>query len=808
MKSLALPVGINMPSTSLGEPPRPRLHRGRLHRPVRVRVLLTLLRLTIILLLGGLAAGGWYLAKKGFSRNWRNKVAEELHKRGVEASVRRLTLDPFRGLIARDVRIYDYKRREKTLALVSEISLDINYAALFHHQPFLNALDIRNGDLTIPLPPVAGQVASAELKRFRAHVYFPPERIEVSQAEGVFCGVRISARGQLIKRETYQPSPKDSAEEAARRLRLLQTLVTMLQRFRYRGSAPELQVKFSGDLSQLEDAHVEATLRGSRIMRDDYEARDFYLTAEWKDRSCTIPQLEWSDAVGQFAGTASWSRLNGRATFQARSSVALKPLLGSFGLGAMLNGVAFQSPPQLEVSGSATIGAAEKEFEVVGKFAVEKFSYHEIDFEGATCDFAWDGARTMLRDIRLRHRSGQLNADLFDAPNDFRLNLDSSLVPSACELLLPERFRPFLREWGWQRSPNIHLSLRGTSRDPATWQGDGTLALGRTRFRGVWMNSASANLRFGDRVLAFEDFRVTRDEGIGTGSFAYDSVRHEVRLTNVETTLRPSEAIMWIEPRFWEQVAPYRFHRTPHVTANGVVQFGAGKQTHLQIDVDAPGGMDYTFIDKLLPFDRISGQLLFTDDRLQILGLKGTLFTGTLSGSADISLARNDRHYTAKIAVEGADFPTLTDLYFKYKTSQGDLSGRFDFAGVGSDPHFLKGEGLVEVTDGNVFAIPIFGPLSELVSKMFAGAGYSVAHEAAAPFTIEEGVIHTNKLRVSGKLFAMVGHGDVDFLKNKLDFDIRIDATGPGAVLTPLYKLFEYHGEGSLTKPVWRPKRF
>ena len=265
---------------------------------------------------------------------------------------------------------------------------------------------------------------------------------------------------------------------------------------------------------------------------------------------------------------------------------------------------------------------------------------------------------------------------------------------------------------------------------------------------------------------------------------------------------------MWIEPRFWEQVAPYRFHRTPHVTANGVVQFGAGKQTHLQIDVDAPGGMDYTFIDKVLPFDRIAGQLLFTDDRLQILGLKGTLFTGTLSGSADISLARNDRHYTAKIAVEGADFPTLTDLYFKYKTSQGDLSGRFDFAGVGSDAHFLKGEGLVEVTDGNVFAIPIFGPLSELVSKMFAGAGYSVAHEAAAPFTIEEGVIHTNKLRVSGKLFAMVGHGDVDFLKNKLDFDIRIDATGPGAVLTPLYKLFEYHGEGSLTKPVWRPKRF
>ncbi len=797
-----------MPSTLAEPPPRPRLHRGRVRHPARLRLARLLLRLTIALILGGLVAGGWYVAKKGFSRNWRNKVVEELHKRGVEASVRRLTLDPFRGLIARDVRIYDYKKRERTLAVVSEISLDINYAALFHHQPFLNALDIRNGDLTIPLPPVEGQESKAELKRFRAHVYFPPERIEVSQAEGIFCGVRISASGQLIKREDYQASKRDTPEEAARRLRLLQTLVTLLQKFRYPGAAPELQVEFSGDLSELENAHVEATLRAGQVLRDAYEARNFYLAAEWKDHSLTIPQLEWNDAAGQFTGAATWSRVNGGATFQARSSVALKPLLGSFGFGAILEDVSFQSSPQIEASGSATIGAAEKKFDVIGKAVLERFGYHGVDFEGATCDFAWDGARTMLRDLRLRHRTGQLNADLFEAPDDFRLNLDSSLVPAALEPLFPEKMRLFLREWSWPRSPNIHLSLRGVSRDPVSWQGEGTVAFGRTRFRGVWMNSANASVHFGDGVLAIDNFRVTRDEGSGTGSFTYDALRHEVRLTNVETTLKPSEAILWIEPRFWEHVAPYRFHRTPHVTANGVVQFGAGKQTHLTLDVEAPGGMDYTFLDKVLPFDRIAGQLLFTDDRLQILGLNGGLFTGNLSGSADISLAKNDRHYIAKIVVEKADFPSLTDLYFKYKTSQGKLGGNFDFSGVGSDARLLKGQGRVEVTDGNVFAIPVFGPLSELLSKIFTGAGYSVAHEASAPFSIKEGVIHTDRLRVSGKLYAMVGHGDVDFLQNKLDLDIRIDATGPGAVLTPLYQLFEYHGGGSLTKPVWRPKRF
>jgi hypothetical protein len=61
---------------------------------------------------------------------------------------------------------------------------------------------------------------------------------------------------------------------------------------------------------------------------------------------------------------------------------------------------------------------------------------------------------------------------------------------------------------------------------------------------------------------------------------------------------------------------------------------------------------------------------------------------------------------------------------------------------------------------------------------------------------------------VVGKVFGMIGHGDVHFLDNRLDLEIRIDANGAGAVLSPVYKLFEYRGEGTLSKPVWKPKRF
>ncbi|HEY4285124.1 MAG TPA: hypothetical protein VGM62_18825, partial [Chthoniobacterales bacterium] len=123
-----------------------------------------------------LIGGGWYLTKKGFGREWRRRMVEELHKHGVEASIGRLTLNPFRGLVAKDVRVFDYKNRTNTLALVSEISLDINYAAFFHRQSFLNAVDIQNAEIWLPFTGNEKQTRQPRLTHFRAHVYFPPEQ--------------------------------------------------------------------------------------------------------------------------------------------------------------------------------------------------------------------------------------------------------------------------------------------------------------------------------------------------------------------------------------------------------------------------------------------------------------------------------------------------------------------------------------------------------------------------------------------------------------------------------------------------------
>src|SRR6266705_2727658 len=493
---------------------QPQLHHSaqtpRLRRASRVVAIA--IRLTILAAIVAIFAGGYYLARRGFGREWRYRVVEELHKRGVEAQIGRLTLDPFRGLVAKNVRIFDYRNRENTLALISEVSLDINYAALIHHEPFLNALDVRDAQITFPIKTAEGKASRAQLTNLRAHIYFPPEQIYVSQAEGTFCGIRLSARGQLIKRADYQPSASITPEE-------------------------------------------------------------------WHKQRLDIAHCEWNDEKGAFAGRGDWNRESNAAKFQIHSTLNLKGFLDAFGVGEPMADVEFHSPPLLEITGSINLGAEQFQPDMIGHAAFGQFTYKKVPFSELSADFSWDGERTLVRELRVRHQTGQLRADLFDGPNDFRLNLESTISPEAVRPFVPAQANEFLREWQWHRSPAIRMAIRGTDRNPESWQGDGTVALGRTRFRGTWMNGANARIHFADGAVTYEDIQVTRDEGTGSGSFTYDFKKHEVRISNVRSSLYPAEVIFWIDPKTSKTVVPYRFRRPPNVVANGVYQFRGGKNT-------------------------------------------------------------------------------------------------------------------------------------------------------------------------------------------------------------------------------------
>src|SRR5258705_13554385 len=128
------------------------------------------------------------------------------------------------------------------------------------------------------------------------------------------------------------------------------------------------------------------------------------------------------------------------------------------------------SPPLLGITGSIKLRAEQFHPDMIGHAAFGQFTYKKVPFSELSADFSGDGERTLVRELRVRHQTGQLRADLFDAPNDFRLNLESPISPEAVRPLVPTRVSEFLREGQWQRSPAIRMAIRGKDRGPESWQ--------------------------------------------------------------------------------------------------------------------------------------------------------------------------------------------------------------------------------------------------------------------------------------------------------------------------------------------------
>jgi hypothetical protein len=176
----------------------------------------------------------------------------------------------------------------------------------------------------------------------------------------------LSARGQLIKRADYQPSASITTEEWQQRLSLAQRVVAELQKFRFPTGPPSLQLNFSGDIAQLENARVEATLRGDRLQRGSYEMDNLSAAAEWNNQRLDIAHCEWNDSTGIFAGRGDWNHKSNTAKFQIHSTLNLKSFLDAFGVTGPMTDVEFQSPPLLEITGSINFSSEQFRPDIIG----------------------------------------------------------------------------------------------------------------------------------------------------------------------------------------------------------------------------------------------------------------------------------------------------------------------------------------------------------------------------------------------------------------------------------------------------------
>ncbi|MFM8886935.1 MAG: AsmA-like C-terminal region-containing protein [Chthoniobacterales bacterium] len=264
---------------------------------------------------------------------------------------------------------------------------------------------------------------------------------------------------------------------------------------------------------------------------------------------------------------------------------------------------------------------------------------------------------------------------------------------------------------------------------------------------------------------------------------------------------------------------PRRDHRVhPHAAAEKLRRRNIGDDfpsletqdpslTRLTAQFQAPQGLDYDLLDRTLNFGSTRGTLRFEGRKIIADIPSAQLFGGSVRMNAVVTTGQPGARQQMTVDLNRVNFETLTRLYFDYRDSRGLVSGRYNFSFVPGKPEQMHGEGNLLVEDGNVFAIPVLGPLSFLLDSVVPGAGYQTSRRATCDYTVANGEIRTDNLDVQGQGFVMIGQGSLFFIEDRMDFGVRVNAQGvPGILLYPVSKLFEYVSDGKMTEPKWRPR--
>jgi hypothetical protein len=764
------------------------------------------IRLFLFLLFICLPAAIIYLREVGIQDEWKERVATALSGAGFQTKIGKLTVDPFKGLVAENVVVRETSDEQRDFARLEHLVVSLNLADLLSGRVTIDQVELDETDVSIPLGKQPDS-ARLEVDGVSAELSLGGDQLRIASLEGRVEGIRVVISGLLRNPRAFHFDHKDTHDPTDQRSKLISEIVSRISSLKYPGYPPELSLKINGDLADLSTLQVSPILlRSGPIIAPNWRAEGLDVEASYANRILSIKRFRLRGRDGALNLTAQWQ--NSVLDFQGSSTLTLEPFARLLPKESPLEDFKFASRPQLEASGQVIHSSSPLQYHVTGSAQLGKFAFRGIDIDAFSTDFAATNGKIFLRDTKLRAAGGEISASLLFAPDDFRARLSSTITPAAFSPLLGKKERELIKLLNFRDAPYVQLEVRGPKPDFGAISGTGFLRLGRTSMRGSTLDWGQSQIEIADSAITYKDFSLGRGKAVGKGTFVYDFGEKQVILRDIESTMPPVDVMMWIDPKIAETIKPYRFRQPPSVQAEGVVDLRIPPQKNdLHLAIQSESGLDYDLLERTLKFGRTLANVDITGTKVIADIQSAELMDGNVGVNAVVSFDPADPTFGAKIDIRRVNFEQLTKLYFNYQDSRGVASGNFKFTARMGQEQQMRGDGSMRVEEGRVFAIPILGPFSEIINKIIPGAGYQTARLATADFTVGDERISTKNLKVEAAAFSLFGSGDIYFVADKMNMSMRLNARGlPGLVLFPVSKLFEYVGTGSLSKPDWRPK--
>ena len=739
----------------------------------------------------------------GLPEAWKQRLIRELASRGLEVQVKKITIDPLGGLVARDLVVYRDDRRGEERLRVRRVELTPNWMAWRGGEPLLAGARLRDAHVSWPL----GDGVEAEARRVEAAVEFRIGEIRIQRLRGQVLGFDLDLKGRVGTEAGRQAAPQEFP--MAQAWRQAESILKDLG-----GPAPKIQAEFSVEIGRPEESRAEILVTSARNVWRGVAIPSMEIRATMAEGRLKLEkfQLNLERGVLEVFGWADFSQGAGGAEFFGEFDPAkLAPALGASSAQALRE---FRSQQLPRIQGKMEAGwKGEPRFFASAQLEVGEFRLGIHPFRRLHLPWVSDGQRWMVQGFRLEALpQGAIEAQLaFDGKAELKGNLRSDLDLKSLSPLFGPGAAPFWSSLEFSQAPLLNFRILGAGFSPDLIRLEGDLKVAGMRYKGVAMDELAADVVYASREIQATNVRVTSGGGEGKGEVRYTLEPRFVHFHKVESTLPVREFSPVFGEKVRETMQPYEFVDRPFVTLEGKIDLEEKFRTDMTATGKSAAGLDYVVAGKKLRFREVNLEVKIQGARTTVKTLEnkpGSLWGGQVEVEVAVDGPKGKKNQKTKVTLREVDFGKTVEVYFGNDGYTGKLSGTAELegpAGAGTWREWT-GRGELEVEEGK---FPGLGNFAAAINAPVAWMG-ELGEGARMDFALEKGKLNVKKLKIFSKLVETTGEGFYDIAADRLEnFSMKQNLIGPmGLPFMPFSEMLEVEGSGSLKKPVWTPKNF
>lgn len=798
-----------------------------------IHKLRTLVALLVFAAVLSAAGGLWWANQTGLPDSWRGKIEQGLAAKGIHADIGKLRYWPLQGIEADEVRIFADETRQRVLARANEVIVGVDRTKLARGEVRVERLELQGGSLTLPVDPDDPNSKVLEVKNASGRVLMPGgRRLEIMGARGDISGIRLEFEALLMGyRQRLSVKDMDNEQAQLYRRMLLSRVIGMLEPWTFDPEKPPvIRIRVEGDLDDPRSVRADLSLKSERMEHGGIALGRVEAAGEMRGRLLVLESLKVEDGGGSLKGRMEYDLATRSGRFDAKSNLELPSLLREINAAGVLEKVSFQSRPELDASG--TFQWPENEppnFHIIGHLAAKDVRFAEHSASRVESDISWDGKRLYLDNIVATRPDGKLEARLLLDPEQVRYEASTNLRASVWRGLFEGSvLGKVFSDFSENKNPTVSGRVEGrfSRTDKHDWSTVGEVRATNMSYKGTPFLWAQTKMTLNHDFLDFHDGSVEFDYsdyalrkahgGPMSGKASAGSVRWEsgpgvLVFEDIEGTIWPAPVLRMFLPKVADHLEQYRFHRPPKLSASGEIGLAPRAQlkTDFRIKGTTPGEVSYKFADTDLELSALGVAVRVLPGHTEVNDLSFDVYDGLVRGRFDVRYADNDDLVEGELDWTRLSLPAISkDCGFE-KKAKGYVTGRMDLEQRGKGSAGLSGDGLIALEEGELFSVPIFGPLSPVLSAVLANkkAGFQEAKEGFCTFHVKEGVLRTTDFQTSTPSLVFTGDAVADLNRKTLDMTIRMNARGLLGVITlplkPFYGLFQFRGTGPLREPKW-----